>query len=158
MLRKATLICTCLLALMLWGCATPSTKAVAIKVKPISGELIDGARLTEQYKLQLQSAPNSLYIPEGENETAQWLIQPTVVFERGGMGVRAILTVTIQNLETGRWVAMKTFTQTQWIGTDNREKQTQDLLTKSIAFVQKTFKPEKPVKAAPPDTSNTDDY
>lgn len=158
MLRNLALICMCLLTLPLWGCATPRTKTVAIQVAPITGELIDGPRLTEHYKLQLQTAPNSLYIPANKDEVAQWLIQPTVVFNRGGMGMGTVLTVSIQNLETGRWVAMKTFSNTQWIGSDDREKQTRDLLTKSITFVQETFKPEKPVNPAVIDTSNTDDY
>lgn len=136
--------------------ATATTKVASIKVMQLSGELLDNTRLTEQYKLQLQSVPNSLYIPANENEQAEWLIQPTIVFERGGMGVRALLTVSIKNLETGRWVAMKTFSDTQVFGSDNREEQTRDLLTKSVKFIETTFKPDVP--PAGPGTSSTDDY
>lgn len=154
--RAATAILFLFMSLFCSIEALAVTKVASIKVMPLTGELLDNNRLTEQYKLQLQSAPNSLYIPANENEQAEWLIQPTIVFERGGMGVRALLTISIKNLETGRWVAMKTFSDTQVFGSDNREEQTRDLLTKSVKFVETTFKPDVP--PAGPDTSSTDDY
>lgn len=123
------------------SCATTPRELVAtpMELRPFGGEMVDRERLWQSY-VSILSAESKGEIVIRPADVPLLSIYPSVTFERGGLGIRTVVTIDIKHAYNGRWVARRSYSHTPLMGSESRDAIVEVLLKKSVPFVQATLR------------------